>query len=87
MLPAGLTAHINLRSWPRQPVFDWLQETAALPLEPFANTFNCGIGMVLAVAPDDVETALNTLAAAGEQATVIGEVGAAGGDPAIILHP
>jgi phosphoribosylformylglycinamidine cyclo-ligase len=86
MLPAGLAAHINLSSWRRAAVFDWLQATAGLAMEPFANTFNCGLGMVVALQPEAVETGLSVLAEADCEAVVIGDVRPAGTDP-IVLHP
>ncbi len=86
MVPAGLAAHVNLSSWRRAPVFDWLQTTAGLAMEPFANTFNCGMGMVLALNPEDVEQGLGVLAEADCEAVVIGDVRPADAGP-IVLHP
>lgn len=56
------------------PIFRWLMETGKLSLEEMRRTFNCGIGGVVVVAPDAVEQVLNELRAAGEAASIIGDV-------------
>jgi phosphoribosylformylglycinamidine cyclo-ligase len=61
VLPASLTAEINLRSFDLPPVFRWLQVEAALGDAEMLRTFNCGVGMVVVVArtkADAVEAAL-----------------------------
>jgi len=70
----GLEAVVDPRRWTRPAVFDWLQSAGRLDDAEMYRTFNCGLGMTLCVAPDDVERALAILAAAGETATLIGEV-------------
>ena len=55
-------------------MFEWLAAAGkVLPAEMY-RTFNCGIGMVVVVAPSDVDTALATLAASGENASIIGNL-------------
>jgi phosphoribosylaminoimidazole (AIR) synthetase len=49
------------------PVFRWLQTICNLPQHELLRTFNCGIGMVVVVAPDKLERALQMLAEAGEE--------------------
>jgi phosphoribosylformylglycinamidine cyclo-ligase len=73
-LPEGLEAALSRRAWHRDPVFDWLQRAGNLPDAEMYRTFNCGIGMVVIVAPADVESALALLRAQGEVASVIGNV-------------
>ena len=73
-LTPGLEAVVDPRRWTRPAVFDWLQSAGRLDDAEMYRTFNCGLGMTLCVAPDDVERALAILAAAGETATLIGEV-------------
>ncbi len=63
------------RSWARDPVFDWLATTGRIAPAEMYRTFNCGIGMVVVVAPKDVDATLAALVASGETATVIGQVG------------
>jgi len=74
VLPAGLGAHINPQTWPRPAIFDWLQQQGNLSEEEMYRTFNCGIGMVLCVAQEYVETVLTHLHAVGETAWVIGKI-------------
>ncbi|MCL1632709.1 phosphoribosylformylglycinamidine cyclo-ligase [Sporolactobacillus sp. CPB3-1] len=74
MFPSGLTANIDVLSWTRPAVFDWLKKLGGLQIDDMFHTFNMGIGLVLTVAPEDKEKALSTLNAAGEQPTVIGHV-------------
>ena len=62
------------RSWPRQPVFDWLAHTGAIADAEMHRTFNCGIGMVVIVAAERAADAVRVLEQAGEHAMVIGEV-------------
>lgn len=74
VLPAGVHAAIDTGSWQQGPVFDWLQSTGSIETEEMRRTFNCGVGMIVVVAPDDVETALVSLAGMGEKAWHIGEI-------------
>jgi phosphoribosylformylglycinamidine cyclo-ligase len=85
MLPPGLTAHIDLNAWIPEPVFQWISTGSQLDPMGMANTFNCGIGMVLAVRPTDVDASLGALKQAGAHGLVIGEVSS--GDQEIVLHP
>ncbi|RKO99605.1 hypothetical protein CXG81DRAFT_27653 [Caulochytrium protostelioides] len=65
-LPKGAVAHVDTLRWELPPTFRWLQQQGGLdPLE-VARTFNCGIGMVLVVAADDVADTLALLAEHGE---------------------
>jgi phosphoribosylformylglycinamidine cyclo-ligase len=74
VLPHGLGAVIEAGSWPRPPIFDWLQENGEVEPREMYRTFNNGIGMVLAVAPTDVEGVIATLREHGEAAWPIGHV-------------
>jgi phosphoribosylformylglycinamidine cyclo-ligase len=85
VLPANATATIDTASWQRPAIFDWLQEHGGIEDAEMYRTFNCGVGMVLCVAPDDVEQTLQILAAQGEQASVIGRIDAATDDRRVIL--
>ena len=86
VLPDGLTAELDSRSWPRPPLFDWLQREGAVAEEEMHRVFNCGIGMALVVAAADADRALARLAALGEQAWRIGTVRAqrAGEAPTVV---
>jgi phosphoribosylformylglycinamidine cyclo-ligase len=74
VLPEGLEAVLERRSWSRDPVFDWLQSEGRVADEEMYRVFNCGIGMTVQVAPGDADRAIAVLTQAGQPALVIGEV-------------
>ncbi|HCE00162.1 MAG TPA: phosphoribosylformylglycinamidine cyclo-ligase [Armatimonadetes bacterium] len=74
ILPEPLAAHIDLGSWPRPALFRWLQEQGEVAEAEMTRVFNCGIGMVLVVAPEKTEVAEELLRAQGETVYRIGEV-------------
>jgi len=86
MLPEGTQAAIRRGSWQRPGLFDWLQQKGNVAEDEMHRVFNCGIGMVLAVAPEDVEPAVAILRNAGETVYRIGavEAGPAGEPQALI---
>jgi phosphoribosylamine--glycine ligase/phosphoribosylformylglycinamidine cyclo-ligase len=61
ILPAGLTAEIDVAAWTLPPVFRWLMREGNVAPEEMAKTFNCGIGMVLVVAPEHVDEVVRLL--------------------------
>jgi len=72
VLPADLTARIDLGSWQVPAVFAWLQQAGRLDSGELLRTFNGGIGMIAVVAPDDADKVTAKLRASGETAAVIG---------------
>lgn len=74
VLPAGLEAVLDERSWPRPPVFDWLQRTGNIERDEMHRTFNCGLGMTLCVPAAEADRAIAVLRRSGEQAIRVGEV-------------
>ena len=74
MMTEGLTAQIKLDSFPRLPIFDLIEKKGGIPTRDMYNTFNMGIGMILALPAAQAEQAMELLAQAGEQAYVIGSV-------------
>jgi phosphoribosylformylglycinamidine cyclo-ligase len=82
MLPAGTHAVIRKDSWPRPPLFRWLQAQGGVAEDEMHRVFNCGIGMVLAVAPANVRKTLARLKRLGEVAWVIGNIEKGKGEPA-----
>ena len=74
MMTQGLTARIRLDSFPKLPIFQLIQEKGGIPQRDMYNTFNMGIGMILAVPADQAAQALELLKAAGEAAYEIGSV-------------
>ena len=76
MLPDGIRAKVLKDSYEVPAVFRLLQKRGQIEEHMMYNTFKMGIGMVLAMDPGDVQTALKALADAGEKAYVIGSVAA-----------
>ncbi|EST10843.1 phosphoribosylformylglycinamidine cyclo-ligase [Sporolactobacillus laevolacticus] len=74
MFPEGLTGEIDTAVWEAPAVFQWLKKLGNLQTDDMFHTFNMGIGMVLTVAPEDKEEALEMLKASGETPFVIGHV-------------
>ena len=73
-LPEGLACEIDLASWTLPPVFRWLAETAKMTEAELLKTFNCGIGMMLAVAADQADMLTRLLESQGESVTRLGRV-------------
>jgi phosphoribosylformylglycinamidine cyclo-ligase len=74
VLPDGLGARLDAIDWQREPVWEWIRTSGRISDTEMHRTFNCGIGMVVVLAPSDADAALELLRAAGERASVIGEV-------------
>ena len=74
ILPDGLGAEIDLGAWRLPPVFAWLRAAGGVAEAEMLKTFNCGIGMVLVVAPDRAEALRALLAEAGETVLPLGRV-------------
>ena len=74
VLPEGLHARIDAGAWEQPRLMAFLQAQGNIEPEEMARTFNCGIGMVVAVAADDVAAVQADLSAAGESVHVIGAV-------------
>ena len=70
----GLEARFDWNAWPLPHVFEWLGEVGGVSDHELRRTFNCGVGFILVVAPEDVEAALEGLLAAGETAFVCGQL-------------
>ena len=83
MMTEGLTAQIHLDSFPRLPIFDLIQKTGNIPERDMYNTYNMGIGMILALPAAQAGQALEILSAAGETAYQIGQVVA--GEDGVVL--
>jgi phosphoribosylformylglycinamidine cyclo-ligase len=85
VLPTGTRAVIDAGTWKRPAVFDWLQDGGNVTNDEMYRTFNCGIGMVIAVDPKDVEPTLRLLSQAGEAAFPIGHIEAHTGEPEVVI--
>ena len=78
-LPDGIGAKITLDAWPRSALFQWLQQAGNIETEEMHRTFNCGIGMVLAVPQDQAGAVIAAAEADGTPAWAIGELVAGDG--------
>ncbi len=78
VLPEGLEVVLQRDSWPRDPVFEWLQSQGRIPDAEMYRVFNCGIGMTVQVAARDADRAVAALRDAGQPALRIGEVRSGG---------
>lgn len=74
ILQKGLSAKIDKNSWVLPPLFQWLQEQGNVADDEMHRVFNCGIGMVLIVAADQVEAVTATFTQAGETVYQLGVV-------------
>ena len=73
----GLDAEFDWNAWPLPPVFAWLQSEGGISDHELRRTFNCGVGLILIVAPEHAPEVLTGLLAAGEEAVVCGQLVAA----------
>lgn len=83
MLPDGRRAVVKKDSYPVPPIFGLLQKTGNIEEKMMYNTYNMGIGMVLAISSADADRTLEALKAAGENAYVVGQVEA--GEKGVVL--
>lgn len=74
VLPAGLSARIDLSAVNVPKVFGWLVEIGGLDQAELVRTFNCGIGMIAVVAPEDADRVAAALSATGETVVRFGEM-------------
>jgi phosphoribosylformylglycinamidine cyclo-ligase len=74
MCPDNLKPKIDYKAWDLPPVFEWLQKEGGVPTEEMHRTFNCGVGMVLAVEPAVAQPLMERLFNEGEAPFVIGEL-------------
>jgi phosphoribosylformylglycinamidine cyclo-ligase len=74
VVPEGLGLEIDLGSWPRPAVFEWLQRQGRIAEAEMLRTFNCGVGLVLLAAADSAPAIAARLAELGETVYRIGRV-------------
>ena len=73
-LPNGKRAKIERAAVEVLPIFNLIQKTGGIPEHDMFNTFNMGVGMILAVGREDADRAVAILNAHGERAKVIGQI-------------
>ena len=74
MMKAGLTARIEVSAFPVPPIFGIIAQEGHIPERDMYNTFNMGVGLVLAIPRQEVGRAKDVLCRAGERAYIIGSV-------------
>lgn len=74
VFPDGIGARIDLSAVPVLPVFKWLAKAGDVAQDEMLRTFNCGIGMIVVVAPKDVETVSAVLRREGDKVVTLGEL-------------
>ncbi|MEY2633843.1 MAG: hypothetical protein RIR00_2497, partial [Pseudomonadota bacterium] len=82
VLPDNTVAELEKAAWPRPKLFSWMQEQGQVAENEMHRVFNCGIGMVIVVAAEHAEAAMQQLDAAGERVYRIGRIRARQGDEA-----
>ncbi|MBN2808965.1 MAG: phosphoribosylformylglycinamidine cyclo-ligase [Deltaproteobacteria bacterium] len=75
VVPDRCQVQIDLQTWPRPPIFEIIARQGKVSEKEMLTTFNCGIGMALIVAVEDVEDILERLHGLGENGYLIGEIG------------
>ncbi len=74
MLPEGVNAHVKKDSYPVPPIFELMKRKGQLEEKLMYNTYNMGLGMVLALQPENADKAIAAIKAAGEEAYRVGEI-------------
>ncbi|GAB3527837.1 phosphoribosylformylglycinamidine cyclo-ligase [Photobacterium alginatilyticum] len=74
VLPAGTKAVVDGKSWEWPAIFNWLQEAGNVETYEMYRTFNCGVGLVIALPQAQAEQAIDILKAEGENAWLLGEI-------------
>lgn len=87
IIPDGLTARIDSKSWDLPPLFQWLQKAGNIADAEMHRVFNCGIGMAVIVSADNADTAEAFLREQGETVFRIGRIeGLEGDQPKTIVE-
>lgn len=84
MMKEGCTAKVNRTSVPVLPIFELIAKTGNIPERDMFNTFNMGVGMIMAVSKETADDAIRALTESGETAFVLGEV--IEGDEGVIIE-
>ncbi len=74
VIPDGLACEIDLSAWTLPPVFRWLATVAGMSEPELLKTFNCGIGMMLVVAPDRADALAALMTGMGETVVPLGRL-------------
>jgi phosphoribosylformylglycinamidine cyclo-ligase len=80
VLPENCKAVINTNSWDLPEIFKWLQKEGNVAIKEMYRTFNCGVGMVIAIPAEFADSSLKILNDLGENAWKIGHIAARNGE-------
>jgi len=83
ILPEGMSAVLDAKSWDLPPVFGWLANAGGLSPEDMAVTLNCGIGMCIIVNEANADKIYEKLTQSGETVMKIGYIKSVSGNPAV----
>lgn len=87
VLPQGTKAVIDGKSWQWPAIFSWLQDKGQVETFEMYRTFNCGVGLVVALPKEQANAAVQLLQKEGENAWIIGEVAQANkGEEQVEIH-
>jgi phosphoribosylformylglycinamidine cyclo-ligase len=84
VLPQGMGASIDLTKVKAPKVFRWLAATGGVAQNEMLRTFNCGIGMIAVVAPNDADAVAALLTSQGESVVPLGEIVPAGSGARVV---
>ena len=85
ILPDNMTAELIPSAWKMPPIFEWLATEGEVSAAEMVKTFNCGIGMIAVVAPENADAAIERLSELGENVSRIGQLVSREGDEAVRL--
>jgi len=77
---------IDEKSWQWPAVFSWLQQAGNVSRFEMYRTFNCGVGMVIALSPADADKAIALMEAAGEKAWKLGVIKASEAEERVVIN-
>ena len=86
ILPEGTAVSIDVGTWDVPPIFPYIKKCGNIDRKEMFSTFNMGIGMMMVVDEKDANAVVAALGAAGEKASVIGEIVAEKGEKVILNY-
>ncbi len=88
VMPNHTQAVIDAKAWQMPEIFNWLQQNGNVEATEMYRTFNCGVGMVLCVAAEDVDQTLESLRHSGEAAFLLGSIEKSSEErPSVVIIP
>lgn len=86
VLPDNTKAVIDSKSWQWPAIFNWLQQAGNVTSYEMYRTFNCGVGLIIALPKENVQQAITILNELGETAWQIGHIESAGDEPQVEIN-